>query len=226
MYTIIGLISSFVWVFLIIGIASVLLKNQWVNASITRKIVHIGVSHWWIIAWSFFDHWIYASIPPVAFILINIYSYQKRVFRAMEHEDKRRNLGTIYFPIALWLLVMGCYAWDIPLFVGAIAILILGYGDGLASIVGEHIKSRSFRIFGSTKSIAGSLAMFFSSALVVVIILLVWVPSWGLIPILLVSLQTACVATAIEAITPWGLDNLTIPIGTTLFFMGGVLSWI
>lgn len=165
-----GLGLSYLFVFAVIAIAQILLRTGRVSASVTRKIVHIGVAHWWIIATAFIDDLAVALIGPVSFIAINLYSHRTHLFSAMEHEDRRKNLGTIYFPIALTLLVLLTWGGPFPRWYGLVAVLALGWGDGLASLVGErrsaHPGAIRFTVPGGTKSLAGSTALFLAVAAV------------------------------------------------------------
>jgi phytol kinase len=143
----------------------------------------------------------------------------------MEDEATRTNLGTIYFPISLLVLVLLSFAGPMPVFVAGIGILILGYGDGLASLVGRKLKSRTFAVFGGCKSVAGTLTMLVFSALVTAVFTHYFNPSYSAFGgeiggLVAVALITAAAATAIEFLTPYGVDNLTVPIVTALFYNG------
>lgn len=291
-----GLGLSYVFIFTVIGVAQLLLRRGVVNASVTRKIVHIGVAHWWIIALAFIDDLAVALIGPVSFILINFYSYRTHLFAAMEHEERRKNLGTVYFPVALVILVLLTWGGPFPRWYGLVAILALGWGDGLASLVGEwwsgsrDERARTalqFTVPGGRKSLPGSFALFVAvtatSALVIGLYSAPLAPfaetspvgagfglwsslfthfeslaartwlgadpdglvltalsrfdaiarvaveraasatgtaslltaaDWTVTPSALVAaaLILAAVAVAVELMTPWGLDNITVPI--------------
>jgi phytol kinase len=222
-----GVVLSFLYVFLFIGVAQLLLTRGRMSAAVTRKVVHIGVAHWWLLAMVFFDRWQFAIIGPVAFILINLASYLIRLFPAMEHEKRSRNLGTIYFPISLAAAVLLTWAGPVPIWVGAVAILVMGWGDGLASLVGEHTGGPSVTIFGNTKSLAGSLTMFVAATLVAWFFIRLFATPEFLIfdanlspfgSIIITAASVGLVATVVEAVTPFGLDNLTVP-GTVLAFL-------
>ena len=214
-----GLIVSFGFVFAVLGIAQVLLQAGLVTATVSRKLVHIGVSHWWLFAMYFFDRWQFAIIAPIAFILINLASYLFRLLPAMEHEVRTRNLGTIYFPISLLILVLLGWVGPLPLWIAGLGILVMGYGDGLASLFGEHFARRTFQIYGNTKSYLGTVVMFIASAAVVVAFVLLFGSQPASVGWLIAAaLATGAVATAIELLTPFGIDNLTVPALTSLFF--------
>lgn len=213
-----GVIVSFGLVFAVLGIAQALLQTRRVSAAVSRKLVHIGVAHWWFFALHFFDRWEFAIIAPVAFILINLASYLFRLLPAMEHEVRSKNLGTVYFPISLLILVLLGWAGPLPLWIAGLGILVLGYGDGLAALIGEHFAERTFRIFGNTKSYLGSAVMFSASVAVVVVFVLLFGPQTAGGRLITTAVATGAVATAVELLTPFGIDNLTVPVVTSLFY--------
>jgi len=137
---IIGLIISIVFVFLVIIVSELLRKTGDFNEEFTRKFVHIGVAHWWIVAMFLINDIRYALIPPVIFVVLNYYSNRKDLIKSMEREGDS-NLGTVYFPISLIVLIL--LTWDGGLlgggnlkYLGAVGNLIMGYGDGFAAIIG------------------------------------------------------------------------------------------
>lgn len=206
-----GLIVSYVFIFVVIGISTVLQKKQVLKDEGARKFIHIGVAHWWIIAMVFFDSVYFAIIPPITFIILNYASYKMNLIKSMERGGKG-NLGTVYFPISLLILVLLTFTDVIGAspYIGAIGILIMGYGDGLAAVIGKKYGKHPLA-FG--KSVEGSLTMFIVSFIVTFVILIRY---GSLASALLVGLGVAIAATFIELFTPKGLDNLTVPLGTAM----------
>lgn len=98
----------------------------------------------------------------------------------------------------------------------------MGYGDGFAAIVGENYGKRKYKIFGNEKSLEGSIAMFSFSFLVSMIILLFFLGAIS--NIIRICFVIAVLATLTEALTPYGFDNITVPIVSTLlayYFLNG-----
>lgn len=210
---VLGLVFSYVLVFLIIGISTVLQKKNILGEEGARKFIHIGVSNWWILAMIFFtgdDALWFAMVPPITFIGLNYLSYRQNIFKAMERGGKG-NLGTVYFPISLLILVILSFGVLKQPFVGGLGILILGYGDGFAAVIGTKFGKHKLA-FG--KSVEGSLAMFVASFAASAVLLGVT----GYPGFMLASLVIAAIATAIELVTPKGLDNLTVPLLSSLVF--------
>lgn len=216
-----GLILSYVGVFAVLVAAQQLMKKH-ISAAAARKLVHIGVSHWWLIAILFFDSMIFALIGPLSFIVINALSYRYHIFRAMEHPEKRRNLGTVYFPISLAILTAAVFGGVMPVEAATIGILCMGWGDGMGALVGEHLPAHRHQVtphllrrIRDRKTLGGTLGVQAASTAVAIIVLVVSAPAaW---PALLSAAIIIGVLTAlIELFSPLGLDNITIPIGIAL----------
>lgn len=210
MKNVLGIILSYAFVALIIVIAKLFEKS---GKEASRKFIHIMLSNWWFIAMYFFDNVIWASIVPFTFIIINYISYKKNIISVMERNEKEKDgLGTVYYAISLFLIAIITFGIINKPVVGLCSILIMGYGDGFAAIVGKKIKSKSYKIGNSTKTVAGSSTMFLISFIIVAIFLAsIGTPFW-----FLKSLLLAISATIIEAIGIKGTDNLAVPLVSCL----------
>lgn len=209
-----GIIVSFVFIFLVIGISTLLTNKKILSGEGSRKFIHIGVANWWIIAMIFFDSPLWAAIVPALFIIINYISYKKQVFKAMERGKGKNDLGTVYYAISLFILSIITFSKGMDPYVGAMGILIMGYGDGFAAIIGEKYGKHSFTLMNSKKSLEGSLAMFIVSFIVAFIIAVLA----GNSCIWLLPLSIALIATIVEIFSPYGIDNLTVPLITSLSY--------
>ncbi len=86
------------------------------------------------------------------------------------------------------------------------------YGDGFAAIAGKSIKSKQYKIFGDTKSVAGSSVMFILSFVIAIAVFAYAnTANYGV-----KAIAIAILATILEAISAKGTDNLTVPILTSL----------
>ena len=217
-----GLILSLGFIGIIIGIGILLSKSDRFTAEFVRKFIHIGVSNWWFILIASFDSLAYALVGPILFILLNGIAVVTGAANVLGISDKRRNLGLVYFPISLLLLVIAGYTNTIPMWACGMGALTMGYGDGLAAMIGKHWGTKKIR---GDKSLLGTLVMFVVTALVVTGFSLgyslpsVWSFTWWLSVVVISG-----VAALLEAYTPHGLDNLSVPLGTTLiaFLLLGV----
>jgi len=92
-------------------------------------------------------------------------------------------------------------------FPGIVTMANLGWGDGVAPIVGSCYGRWKYKIF-SDKSVEGSLSMFiFAFAASVFFVWLILPSELNLIRILLLAL----IATVVEASSPQEVDNILIP---------------
>lgn len=207
MSDLLALIISYVYVLVIIGIGEGLRKWRSYSTEFTRKLVHIGVGMWAFGTVLLFRHWYFAIIPPLTFVILNYISYRGQIFKSVEMGEKG-NLGTVYFPISFATVI--CLLWERPNLLVA-SLMPMTWGDALAAILGRCCGRRKYRVLGSTRSIEGSLGMFLFSWLSVFLALLL-LPPLGWQTSLLYSLAVAVFATLVEALSPWHVDNLTVPL--------------
>ena len=212
-----ALIVSYVYVFAVIALGELLHRVAKRPIEVTRKVIHIGVGMWVVGTVLLFKTWYYALIPPATFVILNAISYWRGTFQAMESEE-RGNLGTIYFPISFAALIY--YFWGQPVLMVA-SLLPMTWGDAMAAIVGQRYGHYRYTIGGHTRSLEGSLAMLFWSWITTSLALfampyLVGKPPINWLLALIYGGAIAVVCTLVEALTPWGLDNLTVPAAAAL----------
>ena len=204
---ILGIVISIAYIFLIIFISSLISKN---HSELSRKVVHIGVSNWWIIVILFFENVYLACIVPALFCVINFISYKKDIFKSMERDDKK-SLGTVYYAVSCLVLTLLSFLWFKNNLYAGIGLFAMGYGDGFAALIGNKFKSKELSILGNRKTFLGSVTMFVVT-FAVVSILAICYNQFSILGVLGVS----AFATIIEAISPYGIDNLTVPILTAI----------
>lgn len=204
---ILGIVLSIAYIFLIIFISSLVSKN---HSEISRKIVHIGVCNWWIIVIIFFENVWLASIVPLLFCIINYISYKKDIFKSMERDDKK-SLGTVYYAISCLVLTLISFLWFNNKMYAGIGLFAMGYGDGLAALIGQKFKSKEYNVFGCKKTVLGSVTMFVVTFIAISVLLAAY-NKFSIIPVLGLS----AFATFVEAFSMYGIDNLTVPILTTI----------
>jgi phytol kinase len=214
MNNIIGIIVSFVFVFAVIGLSTVLSNKGLLDGEGSRKFIHIAVSNWWIIAMFTFDDPLWASFVPLMFVFINYISYRKNVFKAMERDGSSRDLGTVYYAVSLLILAYVSFAYKVP-YLGGIGILVMGYGDGFAALIGTKVGKHSFKKYGLSKSLEGSITVFIFALLISGIFFGIYSSNLWVIKSLVIAIS----ATIIELLSPNGFDNLSLPLLVSL------LSW-
>ncbi len=229
-----GIAVSFASVFALLFVVETLIARNVVREATGRKILHIGVAHWWLLAMIFHDSPWFASVGPLFFLIFNAVAWRRGSMAALRPPAEGGNLGTIYFPLSLLALVFLTFDGLFPVYTGAIGVLIMGWGDGLAALVGERVTVGRYVVAGrgvrranamteptqprATKSLAGSITMFAASFAAAAIVVGTLGPRAGLGTVTARAAAVAAVATIVEAATPLGLDNLTVPICSVLFY--------
>ncbi len=200
------------WVFLNILIAWLVSRFTPTQTEIIRKIVHIGSGNVILLAWWFHIPAYVGISAAILAGLISVISYFVPVLPGINSVG-RQSLGTFFYAVSIGILVG--YFWYLhkPEY-AALGILIMAWGDGLAALIGQRFGKHKYYLFGVNKSWEGSLTMTVVSYLVSVIILLAARGnSWQ---IWLVSALVSILATLLESVSFWGIDNLTVPIGSAI----------
>jgi phytol kinase len=88
------------------------------------------------------------------------------------------------------------------------------WGDGLAALIGQRFGKYPYTLWGVQKSWEGSLTMaivsfIVSSSILVSVYGNIW-QSW------LISAIVALLAAGLEAFSKFGIDNLTVPLGSAM----------
>lgn len=212
-----GILVSYLYIALVIAGGKIFEKR---GKEASRKFIHIMLGNWWFIAMYYFTNVWFAMFVPITFVIINYLSYKKGIIKVMERE-KQDGLGTVYYALSLLILVIISFGIFNKPSLGLIPCLVMAYGDGLAAVIGKMIKSKKCTIFGSTKSVAGSVTMFIVAALLIGGYLafthkmVFWETGrWPLI-----SIMMAYVITSVEAVSAKGTDNITVPLGTLLMLL-------
>lgn len=198
------------WLGVILLLAVVAKRYTAANSEITRKIVHIGTGNIILLAW-WLD--IPASIGIGASIVasvVTLLSYKFPILPGINSVG-RQSLGTFFYAVSIGILVAVFWSIQQPQY-AALGILVMTWGDGLAALVGQKFGKHHYKVWGIQKSWEGSLTMAVVSYVVSILILLsvqgnVW-------QIWLISLAIALVATSLEAFSKFGIDNLTVPLGS------------
>lgn len=171
-----------------------------------RKWIHIAVGHWVFLALLWLDHWYVAIVPLLFFTIVNLLTLRRGVGRM--HEVDRLSYGTVYYPLALAVLVVFFFEKQpMALIAGS---MVLAWGDGLAALIGKRF-GRTFYVRGETKrSFEGSIALFLASFLVLTVTFLYYdQPVWLAVSY---GFLLANIAALIEAISYRDLDNLILPL--------------
>ena len=137
--------------------------------------------------------------------------------------DEGHHFALVYYAISYTILAL--FFSSTPYIIAA-GILPMAYGDSLAALIGERYGKTNYHVFAN-KSVEGSLVMLLVSFFSLECSLLFFAALYPLdfLNVTIAALCVAFVATFAEALSPRGLDNLTVPIlGATafLFLVGGL----
>ena len=211
--TVFGIVLTIVVPFGVLGLASIARKLG-IGAEGSRKLVHILLSNWILLAIAVYRSAWAACILPACFIPLNYLSCRKRIFSAIEREEDN-TLGTVWYAVSLFLLCLAGYSLDMP-WIAACGMLAMGYGDGIGALVGRRWGKLRFPGIHFKKSLEGMLTVMILSGLSVGIVCEIYAPNLFPHFALYAALLCAIPATAIELFTPRGIDNLTLPLGVSL----------
>ena len=165
----------------------------------------------------FETRWIMAFIAAGPFIL---FTFLMSPFSPLKNikgktSEAGHGLGLVYYAIS-WT-ILAYFFFDSKIVI-AIGILAMSYGDGFASVLGSKFGKKRFKMFKDEKSIIGSLSMFVFTLILIIIAMLFYTIQVTTIAISYL-IAVSIVATVVEAITPKGLDNLSVPLITSLTYL-------
>ena len=206
----IGYLVTYLYAFSLIGIIGVLNKLLKFKEDTARKLIHILLCFTWMLLYHYFWRDWQILIIPISFILINYLSYKFKIFKMIERESGELNhKGTIYFAIAMSLLMGAAFIFPTTIMQSGIAVFCLCFGDGFAALFGRMFKKRI--MIRPNKSLQGMIACFAGAVLGLIIFSAIM--NYALPWYIIVALSAA---TAILELVEHGLDNFSITIGTYL----------
>ena len=177
----------------------------------SRKVVHIGTGAVVLLAWVFGIPRDFALGAAALVTVGTALNHRFRLLPAVE-DVGRQSYGTIAYGASITILLALFWPQQ-PLPVAA-GVLVMACGDGLAGLVGPQINSPRWRLFGQTKSLAGTAAMALTSWLVLALLIGVAQATGASAPNLVAAAVIAVAATGLEQLSGFGLDNLSVPLAT------------
>jgi phytol kinase len=210
------------WLGIVIASAEAIARSgQW-GAEASRKVVHIGVGNVILLAWWFqVPAWIgigAAGLAAIVTLLSDFYPLLKSVSGI-----GRKSWGTFFYSVTIGILIATFWPMGFPA-CAVLGVLVMTWGDGLAALVGQRLGKHPYQLWGMNKSWEGSLTMAIASFVIVVCIGLGI--GGGLAPTMAIAVIVATVATGLEAFSKYGIDNLTVPLGSAFLFYGLERWWI
>jgi len=219
----------YAYIVLIILVSGRLPQLFGISPKTSRKFLHAMIGNLLFVI-PFFTSSIYPALVAAPFIFVTFlasphtpyHSISRRLKGLADITEKGHSLGLVYYAISYTFLALFFASKPVVI---ASGILPMAYGDSLASLLGEKYGRGKYKIFAE-KSLVGSVAMFLGSfcSFAVSLTFFSALYSFAVYDKLVPALATAIVATVIEALSPMGFDNLSVPAfsaGTFLLFGGG-----
>lgn len=212
---IIALIIVYIYVIAIFIVAEKVLKTR---PEVSRKFLHIMIGNM-IFAMPFFsDPWVmvWFLTLPITIVLFFLTDYSP-IKIENEMTESGHALG-LFFYAGIWTVLIAIFTNQ--LWIVALAIGSMVYGDGFAALIGQKFGRIKYTVFGDKKSLEGSLAMFVVTSVMAVFIWMVYtsigypMPEFNIVYILAIS----AVATVCEAVSYGGIDNITVPVLTSVLY--------
>ena len=196
------------YLFSIFLISIVFKKYNEDNKEIVRKIIHIGIGPLIPIAQFLKINQNSALIFTGIVSLMVFTNYNYKLFPTIEDVD-RKSYGTLFYCLSLFILIY--LFWDKNPYALISGFFIMTFGDGLAGLIGRSINSPKWSILNQSKSIAGTFTM--GSVVAITTATISSVNHLGIKPLEIIVISL--IGTCLEQISPWGIDNITVPIGIT-----------
>ena len=175
------------------------------NPSISRKLAHASIAIVFALAPLFVSRDIILIFAAALFGAIAL-AHTKNIFKTLRKVE-RKTWGQFFLPLGIIVTALHHLPHNVPAF--QFGILVMGISDAFANIAGERFGKHVVAIFGTKKSLEGSLAFYTST----IVLLFLFYPSLNLqlfgLPLIL---------TVVEFISVYGIDNLTLPLIAALFF--------
>ena len=222
-----GYLFSILYAGLCVALAAVLGKLG-MPKKYTRKLVHILVGFEWVIL----SHYMKDSLPhflAVCLICLALLAvdYKCKLVPAMSSEGDNAP-GTVYYAVAMSIMAAVTVFLPDMLLPFGVGVFCTSLGDGLAAVVGQSVRGRNPKIWGS-KTLFGSL----TSLVVCVAVPLVFSAVYDQVELSFWHcLLIGFFAFEIELFVGYGLDNIAITLGSSalayflIFFPDTVLNYI
>ncbi|MHA1270665.1 MAG: diacylglycerol/polyprenol kinase family protein [Candidatus Helarchaeota archaeon] len=206
----------------------------------SRKFIHIFAG--FSILSTFFLNWAWLSdiIAGLFVTLIFLASpkspieFLRKMFSSMAREDEIKSghiWGPLYYAISI-LILTAIFTFPyptinlVPYYIFPAASLSIMYlGDGFAPIIGKKYGKKQIKLVrGATRTVIGSMTVlimgFLGSFGILYLFGYLFYGILSILGILILSIIGSISATIIELFSPNGLDNLFLPILTTIILLG------
>jgi len=195
-----------------------------VSRRTSRKFLHVMIGNLPFVI-PFFTLAFFPVLVAAPFVVVTLLAssvgpfkvFGRRLKDLADITEEGHRMGLVFYSVSYTALA---FLFGSKPYVVAAGILPMAYGDAAASIVGEKFGRLRYRL-AARKSLEGSAAMFMFSFVSLALGMLffsafyhfTWASKVGSM------LAASAVATAVEAFSPMGFDNLTVPAFSVLTFL-------
>lgn len=196
-------------------LASIWAEQKDVTREFPRKLMHIGNGTvWTCLPWLFSNPWYptFVGLSGIVwFLLLRSPAFQRRkeLASAGNVYRSRSSVGDLFFSSA-FALTFHLSLHD-PVVYWAAAV-VLTYGDALAALVGVCWGRFRFHTVTGFKSVEGAAACFIVTWVTILLALTAY--ETHALTLVVCSAVIALNIVLIELTTPWGIDNVLLPIAT------------
>lgn len=178
-------------------------RAKHLHPELTRKFVHVTVGSF-VAFWPFYLSYQTIAWLSLLFFVVIAISMRYEILRSI-HAVQRTTKGELLFALSIGVVaLLATNKW-----VFMASMLNLALGDGMAALVGIlKGEGNEYKVFGHTKSRAGTLAFLITSFCISIIYLLFSGSGFSFTTLLVVPIFAAIT----ENLAINGTDNLAIPV--------------
>lgn len=194
----------------IVLVSERLWRQKKISGETARKLVHLTLGV--VVAfWPFFLNTTWIVLLCAANLATQLFARRFSIIRG-GYDVKRKTVGEMLYPIGIAV----CALFKPNKWIFLAAILHLGIADALAALVGtKYGKDNRYKVWGETKSFAGSFAFLLTSMLIIVFVVQLSPSGLGYM-ILPALLWIPVITTLLEGVGVNGTDNITVPLFVVL----------
>ena len=204
-------ILSIVIVFLLLVGSELYWRKRGLHDEFSRKLIHITVGSY-VAFWPYMLSARQIQLLSAAFLVIVAISKYFNLFSVI-HSVQRPTWGELWFALVVGLLSFTLHHPHIY----TAALLEMSLADGMAAVIGTRYGKRlRYSVFGSAKSLEGTLTFFVISCLILSGYALA--SHMMLVAYLIIPISLG--ATLLENVAVRGSDNLVVPLYMAVVLIG------
>ncbi len=212
LFIMLAVISCLAGVVVLLGVGEFLWKSKIISTELMRKFVHLSVATF-VAFWPWLLSWRTIEIISACMIVVVL---SNRFVGFFHYSTKRKSND--YGDLFLALAFLACAELTSVKIFFAVAILQVALSDSLAALIGQNYGKRwRYKAFGQPKTVVGSMVFWLTSLCVLAVTVLFGghnLVSYEDYALLLVALPP--ILTAVENVSNFGVDNLSVPLVTLL----------